>query len=106
MVIGFSLNKTSYLITGDAPIEVEKNIIKEFDNVPCDILKVGHHGSNTSTCDEFIKYLRPKEAVISCGKNNRYGHPKPKVLKILEDNNVKIRRTDLEGTIKYRSFVF
>ena len=106
LVIGFSLNKTSYLITGDAPIEVEKNIIKEFDNVPCDILKVGHHGSNTSTCDEFIKYLKPKEAVISCGKNNRYGHPKPKVLKTLMDNGVKIRRTDLEGTITYHSFVF
>ena len=105
LVIGFKLGKTSYLIMGDAPIEVEKNIMKEYENVPCDILKVGHHGSNTSTCDEFVKYLHPKEAVISCGKNNKYGHPKQSILNTLNRNNVLIRRTDMEGTISYMKFV-
>lgn len=102
LVIGFALSKTAYLITGDAPIETEKSIMNEYESVPCDILKVGHHGSSTSTCDEFIKYLKPKEAVISCGKNNRYGHPKQSVLDTLKRNNVVIRRTDLEGTVVYQ----
>ena len=106
LVIGFKLSGTSYLIMGDAPIEVEKNIMKEYESVPCDILKVGHHGSNTSTCDEFVKYLHPKEAVISCGKNNKYGHPKQSVLNTLNRNNVFIRRTDIEGTIFYKKLIF
>ena len=63
------MNK-DFLIMGDAPIEVEKNIIKEFTHVDCDILKVGHHGSKTSTCDEFIKYLKPEVAIVSCGENS------------------------------------
>ena len=104
-MVGFTLNHTSYLIMGDAPIEVEKNIMNEYDSIPCDILKVGHHGSNTSTSDDFVKYLNPKEAVISCGKNNKYGHPKQSVLNTLRKNGVTIRRTDLEGTIRYCSFI-
>ena len=106
LVIGFTLSGTSYLITGDAPIKAEREIMKEYESVPCDILKVGHHGSDTSTCDEFVKYLNPKEAVISCGKKNRYGHPKQSVLNTLKRNKVKIRRTDLEGTIRYRHYIF
>lgn len=106
LVIGFTLMNKSFLITGDAPKEVERNIINEYEHIDCDILKVGHHGSDTSTCDEFIKFLKPKVGIISCGKNNKYGHPKKSVLKILEDNNVKIRRTDIEGTITYRNYIF
>ena len=106
LVVGFTLSNTSYLITGDAPIKVEKNIMKEYEHIDCDILKVGHHGSDTSTCDEFVKYLSPKEAVISCGRNNKYGHPTQAVLNTLKNNNVLIRRTDLEGTIIYKSYIF
>ena len=106
LVVGFTISHTSYLITGDATIKTEKDIMNEYDDVPCDILKVGHHGSNTSTSDEFVKYLAPREAVISCGVNNRYGHPKKSVLETLERNGVKIRRTDLEGTITYRHYIF
>ncbi len=101
LVVGFELNHTSYLVTGDAPIQVERNIMNEYEHIDCDILKVGHHGSNTSTCDEFVRYLSPKEAVISCGKNNRYGHPHQSVLQILQRYGIKIRRTDVEGTIIY-----
>ena len=106
LVVGFTISHTSYLITGDATIKTEKDIMNEFDDVPCDILKAGHHGSSTSTSDEFVKYLAPREAVISCGVNNRYGHPKKSVLETLERNGVKIRRTDLEGTITYRHYIF
>ena len=101
LVIGFNLGGKDYLITGDASKEVEANMMKEYKSVPCDILKVGHHGSKTSTSDAFIKWLKPEVGIISCGKDNRYGHPHSEVLTILKNNNVKIRRTDLEGTITY-----
>ena len=101
LVIGFKTNNYNYLIMGDAPIKVEKKIMKDNTYIPCDILKVGHHGSKTSTSDAFIKYLRPKVGIISCGKNNIYGHPHSQVIAILQSNHVKIRRTDKEGTITY-----
>lgn len=101
LVIGFNLHNTNYLITGDAPKEIEYKIMEDYEYINCDILKVGHHGSNTSSSDEFIKYLKPKEAIISCGKNNKYGHPHKEVLATLKRNNVKVRRTDLEGSINY-----
>jgi hypothetical protein len=58
LVVGFTLNHTSYLITGDATKGIENKIMKDNKSIPCDILKVGHHGSDTSTSDEFIKYLK------------------------------------------------
>lgn len=106
LVVGFSLLNKSFLIMGDAPIEVEKNIINEYPSLDVDILKVGHHGSKTSTCEEFIEQLTPDEAIISCGVNNRYGHPHQQVLNILESHNIVIRRTDLEGTICYHNYIF
>lgn len=105
LVLTFSVKNTNFVITGDAPIKIEKQIMKDYKEIKCDILKVGHHGSKTSSCDEFIAYLNPSEAVISVGKNNKYGHPHQSVLSILNHHNIKIRRTDLEGTIKY-SYVF
>ena len=101
LVIGFSLGWQSYLLMGDASKEVEANMMKEYQNIPCDILKVGHHGSKTSTSDAFVKWLKPKVGIISCGKNNKYGHPHTEVLNILRNNNVQIRRTDYEGTITF-----
>lgn len=106
LVVGFHLGNSDYLITGDAPKEIENKIMNEYDHIPCDILKVGHHGSNTSSSDAFIKYLSPKEGVISCGVNNRFGHPHKEVINILKNNNVVIRRTDIEGTITYRNYIF
>ena len=106
LVIGFSLMHKNFLMMGDAPIKVERNIVNEYPNLDCDILKVGHHGSNTSTCKEFVKLVTPDVAIISAGKNNKYGHPHKSVLKILEEENVKIRRTDKEGTITYSNYIF
>ena len=101
LVIGFKANNYNYLIMGDAPIKIEKQIMRNNKKIPCDILKVGHHGSKTSSSDAFIKYLLPKVGVISCGKNNKFGHPHQQVLAILRKYHVRIRRTDLEGTITY-----
>ncbi|MCR5309217.1 MAG: MBL fold metallo-hydrolase [Bacilli bacterium] len=106
LVIGFSICKLNFLVTGDAPIEIENKIMEKYSNIPCDILKVGHHGSKTSTSDSFVKYLSPKEAVISCGKNNKYGHPNDSVIKILNNNGVVIKRTDILGTITYSNYKF
>lgn len=106
LVIGFSLMHKNFLMMGDAPIKVERNIVNEYPNLDCDILKVGHHGSNTSTCKEFVKLVTPDVAIISAGKNNKYGHPHKSALKILEEENVKIRRTDIEGTITYSNYIF
>ena len=101
LVIGFKASTYNYLIMGDAPKKIENQIMKDNVSIPCDILKVGHHGSKYSTGDAFIKYLSPKIGIISCGKKNSYGHPHSEVLSILNKNHVYIRRTDLEGTITY-----
>ena len=101
LVIGFKANNYNYLIMGDAPIKIEKQIMRNNKKIPCDILKVGHHGSKYSSGDAFIKYLSPSVGVISCGKKNSYGHPHSEVLSVLNKYKVIIRRTDLEGTITY-----
>ena len=103
LVIGFKMNQKNFLIMGDATSYVERQIVKNEVNINCDILRVGHHGSNTSSCDEFIKYVHPDVAIISVGKNNKFGHPNQEVLATLKRYNVNIRRTDLEGTITYQN---
>ena len=105
LVIGFNMLNKDFLIMGDASTYVEREIIKNESSVPCDILRVGHHGSNTSTCEEWIKYTTPEEAIISVGKNNRFGHPNKEVINVLNKYKIKIRRTDIEGTIVYKQFV-
>ena len=101
LVLSFSIGGLNFLLMGDAPIEIEKHILKKYPELDCDVLKIGHHGSNTSTSDEFLEKVSPKEAIISCGVNNMYGHPNDEVIDRLENHNIKIRRTDLEGTIEY-----
>ena len=98
LMLNFYGNK--FLFMGDTSKDVEEVIMKDF-NVDADYIKLGHHGSKTSTGEEFIRAVSPKEAIISCGLNNYYGHPNKEVLDILEKENIKIRRTDLEGTISY-----
>ena len=102
LVISFSNCNKDFVIMGDAPTYVEKEIMKNTSSIKCDILKVGHHGSNTSTCEEWLKYLEPKEAIVSCGKNNKFGHPNKEVVILLNKYKIKIRRTDIEGTIVYK----
>lgn len=87
---------TSYLFTGDAE-EFSENLIT--DDVNADVLKVGHHGSSTSTSTEFLKKVSPASAVISCGKDNSYGHPHSETLQKLADMGTAVYRTDELGTI-------
>lgn len=82
---------------GDASSTTEKEILNKYNLPDIDVLKVGHHGSKTSSSKTFINEINPRYSVISVGKNNRYGHPNKEVLDNLEDS--KIYRTDQNGTI-------
>ena len=85
---------------GDAGIEVEEDLIEKYKLQDIDVLKVGHHGSKTSSSKSFINELNPKYSIISVGKNNRYGHPNKEALNNLEDS--KIYRTDKQGSIMFK----
>ena len=95
-VVKVVYGETSYLFTGDAE-EFSENLIT--DDVNADVLKVGHHGSSTSTSTEFLKKVSPSSAVISCGKDNSYGHPHSETLQKLADMGTAVYRTDELGTI-------
>lgn len=97
-VLMISYDQNKILLMGDAEKLSEDEIIKKFD-VKADILKVGHHGSSSSTGSRFLNKVNPSYAVISCGKNNDYGHPHREILSLLKKNNINILRTDLDGTI-------
>ena len=98
-VLLFNFLGLTFLLTGDAPKEIENKIINTYD-LDIDVLKVGHHGSNTSTSNKFIESIKPEVAIISCGKNNIYGHPHSEVINALIYNKVVIFRTDYDGSIK------
>ncbi len=99
-VIYTELDGYKFMFMGDAGVEKEKDILEKYNLSNIDVLKVGHHGSGTSSSKEFIKKIKPKYGVISVGKNNRYGHPNDSVLDNLEDS--KIYRTDEDGSIMFK----
>ena len=99
-VLYLNYNNYQFLFMGNAGIEKEKDILNEYSIENIDFLKVGHHGSDTSSSKEFIKEIKPKYGVISVGKNNRYGHPNKEVLNNL--SNSKIYRTDQDGSIMFK----
>ncbi|EHL18065.1 hypothetical protein HMPREF9630_01321 [Peptoanaerobacter stomatis] len=91
--------EVSFLFMADATMENEIAIINDFDDIRADVLKLGHHGSSTSTSDYFLGKVNPSIGVISCGKNNKYGHPHKEVMNLLEKYNIMIFRTDEQGSI-------
>ena len=96
-VIYTNINNKKILLMGDAGVDVEDELIKEYNITNIDILKVGHHGSKTSSSKEFINYINPKISLISVGEDNKFNHPNQEVIEVLK--NTKIYRTDKEGTI-------
>lgn len=92
--------QNSFLFTGDIYQSAEKEILDRGLDVNSDILKVAHHGSKTSSPEEFIVKVSPEIAVISVGKENSYGHPNQEVLEIFKKFGIKVLRTDLDGDIK------
>ena len=99
-VIYTELNGYKFMFMGDAGVEKEKDILEKYNVLKIDVLKIGHHGSKTSSDKNFIDEMNPKYSVISVGKNNRYGHPNKEVLNNLD--NSKIYRTDQDGSIMFK----
>lgn len=99
-VIYTELNGYKFMFMGDAGVEKEKDILEKYNVSKIDVLKIGHHGSKTSSDKSFIDEMNPKYSVISVGKNNRYGHPNKEVLNNLD--NSKIYRTDQDGSIMFK----
>ena len=99
-VIYTELDGYKFMFMGDAGVEKEKDILNKYNISGIDVLKIGHHGSKTSSSKEFINEINPNYSIISVGKNNRYGHPNKEVLNNLSDS--KIYRTDQDGSIMFK----
>ncbi len=103
IILRIAYGKSSFLFTGDAEEGEEKTLLNTGIDISSTVLKVGHHGSYTSTSIEFLKAVSPEYCVISVGNDNPYGHPHNSILEKLEKFGVKIFRTDISGTIICRS---
>nr|WP_235356859.1 DNA internalization-related competence protein ComEC/Rec2 [Bacillus safensis] len=101
LVLTFTLGGKRFMLTGDLEQEGERDIIEAFPHLWADILKVGHHGSKGSTSEEWLQHLKPSHALISAGERNRYQHPHQEVLKKLKDQQMKVYRTDTNGSVTY-----
>ena len=99
-VIYLDIYNYNFLFMGDAGVDREYELLKNYNLSNIDFLEIGHHGSNTSSGKEFINEIKPKYSVISVGKNNRYGHPNKEILDNLKDT--KIYRTDQDGSIIFK----
>lgn len=96
--------KTKILLTGDLGIMGEKFLIERYGHIlESNILKLGHHGSDTSSSPEFLQIVKPEVAIVSAGKNNSFGHPHRSVLELLEKFQIVVLRTDELGTINLYS---
>ncbi|PEQ96690.1 DNA internalization-related competence protein ComEC/Rec2 [Bacillus sp. AFS006103] len=98
------LGGVRWFFGGDLDQEGEEKIIKKYPHLKIDVLKVGHHGSKTSSAEAFINQINPKAALISVGEKNRYGHPHSEVLERLKKTNSLIFRTDQQGAITYKFY--
>jgi len=92
-----------FLFTGDIETEAEYDIIQSGENLSADVLKTAHHGSDSSSSEEFIKKVSPEYAVISVGKDNSYGHPRESTLDLFNRLNIKTYRTDQSGSITFKT---
>ncbi|MBW1605450.1 DNA internalization-related competence protein ComEC/Rec2 [Lactobacillus sp. Sy-1] len=106
LVIGTTINKLNWLFTGDLDQAGERAVIKQYPHLKASVLKVGHHGSKTSTAPELLDQLHPQIAIISAGRNNRYGHPNSDVMNELNRRQIKVYNTQTNGMIAYRYGMF
>jgi len=103
IVLKLVFGSVSFLFPGDIYNDVEKELIEKRSDIRADVLKIAHHGSKTSSSEEFIKEVSPEVAVISVGKDNKYGHPHQQVLDTLAKYDITALRTDKDGDIKILS---
>lgn len=99
VVIRLIYGSTSYLFTGDAEKQAELDILQSGAEVNSDVLKMGHHGSSTSSCGEFYEEVSPEICVIQCGEGNSYGHPHKETMETAEASGAKVYRNDTDGTV-------
>lgn len=99
LVLRVDYGGTSFLFTGDMEREAEADLLEAGADLSASVLKVGHHGSSTSTSYPFLREVMPQYAVISCGAGNSYGHPHEETMSRLHDAGVTVYRTDLQGTV-------
>ncbi len=101
IVLRLDYQDTSFMFTGDGEQMTEQYLLADNsgEELKVDVLKLGHHGSDTSSIQPFIDTVNPDHAVITCGVDNKYGHPSPQVLERLKTGNIDIHRTDTQGTI-------
>lgn len=99
-----SYNEHDFLFTGDAPRAIEEYVTSVYqENLDVEVLKAGHHGSNTSNSELLLGYTSPDYVVISAGKDNRYGHPHKEVIERFEEFNIETKKTFEEGTVTFVS---
>ena len=104
VIIRLTYGQTSFLLTGDSPQSIEEYLVLiDGENLDSDVLKVGHHGSKTSSSQLFVGFVSPEYAVISVGADNKYGHPNKETIQVLEDMESKIISTGESGTIIFES---
>lgn len=101
VIVMAELDGIKFLFTGDAEAKAEQALIDEGLNIDCDVLKVGHHGSSSSSTKEFLNKTTPEYAAISVGKNNIYSHPSESVVSALENCGAQVLRTDTDGDITF-----
>lgn len=99
IVLRVVLGENSFLLTGDAEAEEETEILKSGFMLKADVLKAGHHGSNSSSGGDFLKAVNPKTVIVSCGRDNSYGHPSPESLQRFSQIGAEVFRTDRHGSI-------
>jgi competence protein ComEC len=104
IVLKVEYGSTSVMLTGDAPIEIENYLVQAYPGLlKSTVLKLGHHGSKTSSSDEWLDAVNPEYAVVSAGLNNKYGHPHASVMQAVAARNIKVDETSKEGTITFYS---
>ena len=99
IVVRMTYGERSFLFMGDAEIDSEELILDSGADVRADILKLGHHGSSTSSSKEFLDAVNPVTVMISCGKDNDYGHPHREILQMIKERKLRSYRTDTDGTV-------
>lgn len=97
--IKITYGNSKFLFMGDAEKLSEKEILNKNYDISSDVLKLGHHGSSSSSSKAFLDKVSPKIAIISCGKNNDYGHPHKETLEEMKKRNIQVYRTDIDGSI-------
>jgi competence protein ComEC len=104
IVLRVVYGNTSFMLTGDAPLEIENYLVKTYGSqLDSDVLKLGHHGSKTSTSDAWLDTVTPQYAVVSAGVGNRYGHPHQDVMQRVFKRNIQTSHTGTDGTVVFQS---